>query len=125
MVRRSRLRSLPRNPVAERSRLPIALTANPEKYSLGVTLVSPDQAFIDLYKKGQHVETIAEVTPLDLSHEDMDWMGRIKPQAVWSLLQAYAKYIFQSKGVFPDLPDKSDIFQGQYLEESVHPKVLG
>lgn len=125
MVRRSRLRSLPSSPFAERMRLPIALTANPEKYFLGVTLVSPDQAFIDLYKNGQHVETIAEVTPLDLSHEDMDWMGRIKPQAIWSLLQSYAKYIFQSKGVIPDLPDKADVFQGQYLEESIHPKVLG
>jgi hypothetical protein len=106
-------------------RLPTALTANPEKYFLGVTLVSPDQAFIDLYKNGRHVETVAEVTPLDLSHEDMDWMGRIKPQAIWSLLQSYAKYVFQSKGVIPQLPDKADVFQGQYLEESIHPKVLG
>lgn len=89
-------------------------------YSLSVTLVSPDQAEIDLWKDGKLVKTIMDIDPSDVDDSALDAQGRLKPSTIWNALQDAVQYVNDTYGASPTLPAKHEIFDGNYPSEK-HP----
>jgi hypothetical protein len=85
-------------------------------------MVSPDQIYIDLHKDGKFVETLSELTAVDLTDAELDALGRINPSAIWAHLQSIKDYVAEKFGEAPSLPERHDIYQSSYTHETVHPR---
>jgi len=90
-------------------------------YSLQVTMVSPDQVKIDLWKGDKFIEMVAEVDPADLDESAFDFAGRLKPSVIWGALQTAKQYMQETRGIVPDVPAKHTIYQADYLGVGRHP----
>jgi hypothetical protein len=89
-------------------------------YSLSVTLVSPDQAEIDLWKNGKWVRTVMDIEPSDLNESKLDAQGRLKPSTILEGIQSAVQYVEDTYGSTPRTPNKSEIYDADY-EEHRHP----
>jgi len=91
-------------------------------FHLVVSLVSPDQAMIDLYDGKRLMYTVSKVEVTDLNDTDIDEMGRILPKTVWRALEDAKKSLAETPAQDARLPLKSEIFGASYLDYSAHPR---
>jgi hypothetical protein len=83
-------------------------------YRLVAVLNSPDQVLMELWKGGRFDKAVGVVDAADLSDAQVDNMGRVKPEAVWSALEGMKSAVESDKGVTVRLPEKSEIMGGSY-----------
>jgi hypothetical protein len=84
-------------------------------YHLEVSLVSPDQAQIWLWKGDKVEELVAEIDPADLDDEnDLDSLGRLNPDVIWGTLEECREMLSDTREIEVRLPKKTDIFAARY-----------
>lgn len=88
---------------------------------LRVTMGAPDHFFVNLYEDGKLVRSVGEVSLDNLGEDDLDEIGRVKPEAVWKMVNELADNLALTMNERPVVPDKFAILGSNYQEVGAQP----